>query len=373
MKRQASFLVMGLAFALTACAGGGGGQNAGGSAMITAPPNDSILMGSTVKEKVKSDLSNLGAGTLAALNDPDGIDMGSGYSLHKGSLVIKKDGIPVARFETGEGGDVDLTEDGYVVVRSSAPKELVQRAVEDFLEDAEGSTHTEMSSTGTRYTVTRTYPNLGLVMNNTAVELEYSTFGMWAINYNSKGTWTSKSGESGPVDVWGAWADPFFDGVEAKKKAPAANATFSGKAVALAHIGGDIDEATLQPVNQWISGNANLTVAANGKAVDLALVFPDYYDIEFSGIAMQGNGAFASGSAGGTVLVRENATHDPTKFSMDTASIKSPSKVTGYTEGTYIEGQFFGDTAGQASEATGKFQVADKNYHNITGAFGVKK
>lgn len=365
MKRQVLLLLAGLT-CLTACGGGGGGAGIMGSAMVNTHPNDGILLGSAVKEKVEEDGGNLGRGTRAALQD--GIEAGFGYSLHEGSLVIKKGGMEIARFETGDGGDVDLTERGYAVVKAPAPKALVREAIDNFLEDEEGPM--EYTSSGIRYNLTRSYPDLGLVLNSDAVPLQYSTFGMWAINYNSKGTWTRiSSGESGPVDIWGAWAVPFFDGVDSQKVAPAASTEFTGQAVAIAHIGGGDDGPFLAPVNQWISGDATLTVASSGNSVDLELIFPDYYDITFSDIGLTG-GEFAA-SQKSRVDVVENASHDSSKFSMDIDNIKPYTGTTDYAAGTYLEGQFFG--SGQASEAAGKFQVADKNNHNITGAFGVTK
>ena len=377
MKRQALLLLAGLT-CLTACGGGGGGPSVNGGstggAVVSTPMTLNSLTGGAEKSAaVSDDLSNLGQGAQAALSA--GIDLGNGYTLEKGSLVVKDNtGAAIGRFETGLGGDVDLYKDGYIVAMREASKEsTVPGFTEGFFEDQPGSMREEED--GIRYNLEVSYPHEAIVMNSEAVDLDYSTFGLWAVNYKSQGSMTNIStGESLNVDVEGVWGRPFFGSKDKSKEVmPASGASFSGKAVALAHSPGDMWGERTAPINEFIRGDAELTVAADASTVSLDLVFPGYYDITYNDIALQGSGAFASSSVGGTVSVRKNATYGQvkTEFVLDTDSIQSLTGATKYADSTYLYGQFFG-TGGQASEATGKFQVTDGSYNNITGAFGVK-
>ncbi len=378
MKRQALLLLAGLT-CLTACGGGGGGPSVNGGstggAVVSTPTMLNSLTGGAEKDAaVSDDLSNLGQGAQAALSAA--IDLGGGYTLEKGSLVIKDGtGAAIGRFKTGLGGDVDLYKDGYIVGMKDASKEATMPGfTEGFFEDQPGSMRGEKD--GIRYNLEVSYPHEAIVMNSEAVDLDYSSFGLWAVNYKNQGSMTNIStGESLNVDVEGVWIQPFFGSKDKSKEVmPASGASFSGKAVALAHSpGNEIWGERIAPVNEFIRGDAELSVATDASTVSLDLTFPGYYDIAYKDTALQGSGAFASGSVGGTVSVRKNATYDPgkTEFVFDTNNIQSLTGATGYSNSTYLYGQFFG-TGGQASEATGKFQVTDGSNGNITGAFGVK-
>ena len=335
MKRQALLLLAGLT-CLTACGGGGGGPSVNGGstggAVVSTPMTLNSLTGGAEKSAaVSDDLSNLGQGAQAALSA--GIDLGNGYTLEKGSLVVKDNtGAAIGRFETGLGGDVDLYKDGYIVAMREASKEsTVPGFTEGFFEDQPGSMREEED--GIRYNLEVSYPHEAIVMNSEAVDLDYSTFGLWAVNYKSQGSMTNIStGESLNVDVEGVWGRPFFGSKDKSKEVmPASGASFSGKAVALAHSPGDMWGERIAPINEFIRGDAELTVAADASTVSLDLVFPGYYDITYNDIALQGSGAFASRSVGGTVSVRKNATYGQVKTELlwDTDSIQS---LTGATK-----------------------------------------
>ena len=174
MKRQALLLLAGLT-CLTACGGGGGGPSVNGGstggAVVSTPMTLNSLTGGAEKSAaVSDDLSNLGQGAQAALSA--GIDLGNGYTLEKGSLVVKDNtGAAIGRFETGLGGDVDLYKDGYVVAMREASKEsTVPGFTEGFFEDQPGSMREEED--GIRYNLEVSYPHEAIVMHSEAVDLD---------------------------------------------------------------------------------------------------------------------------------------------------------------------------------------------------------
>jgi hypothetical protein len=354
MERVFSLLAVLAAFSLAACGGGGGGNGGGGgvSGLSNPPMTMNLVMGGAVEgAAVADDLSNVSAGSKASLTQSgnSGMDIGDGFTLKPGSLVIEK-GTDSVTFETGIGGVVSLYDNGYLGGMRSASAFAVNAVVASGFQDPPG--HYADMVDGIAYDIDLTFPSEALVLNNTAMALEYSTFGFWAVSYNAKGLL-----DGAPADITGVWYKPIAGGIVTDHKAPLGNAVFTGKATALAHDPGEIDP----PLNEFIFGTAALAVSGSADKVDLALVFPRFYDISYNNVPLNSSGTFY----GGSVTVSENAAYgqNTTGFSM--------SGINHDPDLTYLMGQFYGNGA-NASEATGVFSVYDSKDNNITGAFGMK-
>jgi hypothetical protein len=226
------------------------------------------------------------------------------------------------------------------------------------------------------------YTDQALVLNTSDnVNLEFSTFGFWAVNCQQK----MQVGSNNFMDI--SRVDrycPLTGGNTTNLKSPAPDAAFTGKATALAHRDGrDYDPGILianqnliSPIDEYIFGDAALAVGTSGSAASLALTVPGCYNITYSNLGIAGSNMADIPNTSSLTIAENNS---PTATQNRNASGFALTPVTNVTSSgsdNYVKGQFYGNGA-NASEAVGTFGVGEGLGGGrsawIQGSFGVKQ
>jgi hypothetical protein len=372
-----SCLIGGATLALAACASGGGGSGAGrgGDNYNPAPvlSLSAVSAGAGEVGYASADLSETSQGTQDGLQA--GVDLGDGYTLREGSLEITKGAAMVATFETGDGGDVKLYENGILSAFSTQVEPGVGAAFEvpqpgqniQWIDDD------EVYAGSLVYTSQALWLNAGPgagVIGNGAVNLEHSTFGAWALEVQGRGSISdANTGAPDTAQQNVVWRDvyymEFYDGDNDKKASPNSGEVFSGRAIGMAYeeVVNDIKEL-------FLTGTATLNINSdnvNNGAMrsKLALEFDGFYNIDTL------VDVWNTGEIGGTGWVTITDNNNATGIELDISSIQND------YHGMYVSGQMYGDS-GTASEAVGRFLLYDDENgtdtdRGLVGSFGVKK
>lgn len=404
-KKSMLFAVTVGLVSLTACVGGGGGGS--GSTPLAPRPTitaSEITGGMPELSYLAENYANTGdsGGLKASLtnggklvsdtpipyhdsnnpqSDPD-LDPYLEITEGSSSIVITAEygpendrGTGTIEFKTGDNGDFkvygELDPDGI-----NPPKSLLAVGIKDLDDTArklaglpQAGTAVTNEDLGDDIFFSGTYPVGGkqfLVLNSGLVDLEYASFGGWGAEYIMDGTlaWRdeSRTGIYYEIDY-----RPLSGGDPAALKAPAANAAFTGKTVALAT---QFNGNTLQsPDQKFFHGDASLKIAPTGQSGNLAMNFPNFYDIGFK-FNVSGSTFTADKT---TLTVTDNG--NTTKFRFPTNIDTSND---GYLNAS-LNGNFYGDPNGSsASEAVGRFGIwakdtAHDDEFSIVGSFGVKQ
>jgi hypothetical protein len=319
-------------------------------------------------------------GLSATLSAPGGLQGSSlggvGFTLEPGSLKLLKDGELIATF-SGDAGSLALWEmngGNWLVATAPASREAFGAYLPHYGHPPQVSNI--YNPVADEDTFVKHSAQM-VLLNAGAVPLEHSTFGgwLWLVNWNSR--------------LYDNVITPYFTaiagGVSDRREAPAPGGEFIGKAVGTAHVwngrlGADGDNGRGgRASSEIIFGDARMNVGSL-TAATLALDFPGFYLLNFSGINIQPTDSlyYPLGSFGkrydDSVTVTDQGA-DRKGFGIDNTSISEMTKVTG---------QFYGNP-GNASEAVGTFHVGSgtidyesvvplgSNYTGVTGSFGVKK
>lgn len=201
-----------------------------------------------------------------------------------------------------------------------------------------------------------------LALNNGLVDLQFASFGAWGVKTGYAGTfeWNGQSktfsGDDTYTDITFV---PVSGGNSAHAAIPDKDASFTGKAIAMATQYIMLEN----PIQEFFRGDATLTINSAGTGGNLAMSFPNFYNIGFtfniSGTEFHNDGALPS--------VTDNGNTSPFHF---------PDTI----EGASLSGNFYGD--GSAGEASGRFEISGMNPTTgdptgdqflFDGSFGVKK
>lgn len=398
---------------LTACVGGGGGS--GGSTPLAPRPTitaSEITGGMTELGYLAANYTNAGdnGGLNASLtnggklvsdtpipghiidpNEPNpDPDMGAYLEVTEGtsSIVVtavygpedgRKSGT--LEFKTGDNGDIKVFSE-QAPGGITPPKSLLAvgfRELDDTAREIAGLPQAGTTVTNENLGVMHKDPNQGdiffsgtypaegrhfLMLSCGLVPLEYASFGGWGAEFIMDGTLTwgdeSRTGRYYEIDY-----HALSGGNPAALKAPSANAAFTGKAIALAT---QFNGNTLQsPDQRFFHGDASLTIDPTGHGGNLAMSFPNFYNIGFQ-FAVSNNTFHADEK---TLTVTDN--HNSSQFRYPT-NIHNGGRID-----ASLNGNFYGDPAGSiASEATGRFGIWAKDTKfddefSIVGSFGVKQ
>jgi hypothetical protein len=307
------------------------------------------------------------AASLTGGNYLEGTAGEAGQNIHveHGASIHVKFGSSTVEFATGAGGDTSLY--GANGVELVAGENDVDAAALAILNATRGNDYSApgnyerlQTNTDEYFTGTIAYGKQILTLNAGLVDLEYSSFGAWAVEFMASGTMET-GGKKYDNDAYRQILyTPFSGGDSDKLRSPAANAAFTGKAMAIAQ---DDMSDPLDVKEAFFTGNAALTVNGAGTGGNLALNFPNFYDIGFT-LTVSGSGFQAP--AGSTPTVTSNGTNTS---GVVLGNVRHASSSPEYDD-TYLIGNFYGSGT-DASEATGRFNVdTDKGY--VRGSFGVK-
>jgi hypothetical protein len=324
MKKVWVLMVMGLfVLPLAACGGGGGGSGTAGKLTDNAVIVSKITQNTNAAKPVNevTDSSEVGTGTATVIEN--GVDLGDGIMLKKGSLELLKNGTTIAKFQTEANGDVALYDiknnDRYMLASKSAADiqdKLKLIVPSDVLDGIVAST-------------------VSVLLNAGAVPLQHSTYGAWMVA-------AQNPLPSGDREL--SYYVPVQGGTVLAPPDPDAN-NFTGKAQALASTAmnpGHIPAGG--PRQQFITGTASLDIDAK----KLELMFPDFYEIVFNNITDSGGFQF-SGNFNRNVPVPGDLLVSVTDLSKD------PDYHLGASpEYAHVEGGFYGN------EAVGTFGVDAK-------------
>lgn len=204
-----------------------------------------------------------------------------------------------------------------------------------------------------------------IALNSGLVDLAHASFGAWGVKTGFVGTmeWNGKS-KTHPED------DPFEEitfipvsgGNPEEKAIPAANTSFTGKAFAMAtqYRGSTLDD----PLHKIFTGDARLSIDSTGRSGNLAMSFPDFYDIGFKFNVVGDDGGLQGDGLHMPPTIRDNG--NKTEFHF-------PNRI----EGSSLSGNFYGENK-TASEASGRFEISGRDNPTddlfiFDGSFGVKK
>jgi hypothetical protein len=213
-----------------------------------------------------------------------------------------------------------------------------------------------------KFTGTVTYGKQTLLLNdrrNLDVALDHSTFGAWYYTATWNGTETDLNGANPRIEnhYTEIVYHPFYGADSgATALAPTASDTFTG--AAHAQFSQHLENGNYNYISEFRSGTAELTIGAVATTGDLALTFPNAYNIDFNGISIDGSGAIST-----AYLPIITANNNTTGISLKTADL--------YSGDLELEGQFYG-TSGTASEAAGIFRLGFRGDSEVMGSFGVK-
>lgn len=200
-----------------------------------------------------------------------------------------------------------------------------------------------------------------LALNSGLVDLAYASFGAWGAKSGAVGTIEWK-GQSKTFSVDKPFEEivyvPVSGGNTAYLKMPAADATFTGKAMAMAtqYRGSTLD----MPVQDFFTGDATLRINSAGNGGNLTMSFPDFYNIGFTFNVY--NTEFHNDGTMPTVTDNGN-----------TSKFHFPNTI----EGASLSGNFYGPDA-SAGEASGRFEIGARDnsaddLFMFDGSFGVKQ
>jgi hypothetical protein len=385
-------LIVGATLALAACMGGGSGGGGGGSPI--APRStfsvSEVTDGMPNQGALSDDYSNSGdsGGLEAALtggNYLEGTAGEAGQNIHveHGASMHVTLGSSTVVFATGNNGDSNLYGNGGTQL-AAGEKDVDQAALDIMNEARPTSSIDELLPPGSytdllvndrvgaeeRFTGTIAYGKQILTLNSGLVDLEHSSFGSWAIETMFSGTFKGDVIGTITDDYREIISTPVSGGDSNALKSPQANDAFTGKAMAMAtdyKVG-----PAVSPAQKFFTGDAALTVNGAGNGGNLALSFPNFYDIGFA-LTVSGSGFQAT--TGSIPTVTDNG--NTSGITLNQATIeraKNPGAADAHD--TYLTGNFYGSGA-NAGEATGRFNVFDENGSgedsSISGSFGVKK
>ncbi len=376
-KRSVFFAMMASLVSLTACVGGGGGGGSGGTPLAPRPTISAseITGGMPQQGYLAEDYSNTGdSGGLEATLKSDGLTA----EVNGQTLTIKHGNSIDIIAEYGGPDERVLKEFQFAELPQHGERgpELVigigdmTDNTADFLKEPRRGTRYDHADWGPMHddpakpTVYFTGTALGgtefMALNSGLVNLTYASFGAWGVKSGWVGTfeWNGQS-KTYPAD------DPYTDitfipvsgGDSAYLKVPAANAVFTGKAIAMAtqYRGTTLDK----PDQEFFRGDATLNIDSGGRSGNLAMSFPDFYNIGFQLTVY--NSEFHNDGRMPTVADNGN-----------TSKFHFPSNI----EGASLSGNFYGPS-GSASEASGRFEIGAKNdagdQFMFDGSFGVKQ
>lgn len=389
-KKSMLFAVTVGLVSLTACVGGGGGGS--GSTPLAPRPTitaSEITGGMPQQGYLAEDYSNTGDnGGLEATLKNDGLTAQLGENGNGPTLIIKE-GNSIDVFAEYGPGDRRLLREFHFAELPQYGKngpELVIGIGEmtdetaDFLEEDRRGTrynHADwgpMNEDPAKPTVYFTGTALGatefMALNSGPVKvnssgqpegLAYASFGAWGVKSGWVGTF-EWNGQSKTYTKNDPYTDitfiPVSGGNSAYNAVPAANASFTGKAIAMAtqYRGTTLEK----PVQDFFHGDATLTIDSGGRSGNLAMSFPNFYNIGFKFNVY--NSEFHNDRQLPTVTDNGN-----------TYDIQFPQNITGAS----LSGNFYGPS-GSASEASGRFEIGAKNDitgdgFSFDGSFGVKQ
>ncbi len=394
-KKSMFFAVMAGLVSLTACVGGGGGGS--GSTPLAPRPTitaSEITGGMPQQGYLAEDYSNTGDnGGLEASLKNDGLTAQLGENGNGPTLIIKEGNSIDVFAEYGPAdrrllrafhfADLPLYGEKYpeLVIGTG---EITDETANFLEEDRRGTRYDHadwgpMNEDPAKPIVYFTGTALGstefMALNSGPVKvnsfgqpegLEYAAFGAWGVKSGWVGTfeWNGQSktytGNDPYTDITFI---PVSGGNSAHNAVPAANANFTGKAIAMAtqYRGSTLEK----PVQYFFAGKeagiATLTIDAGGKSGNLAMSFPNFYNIGFK--FNVDNNEFRYDKNQMPTVTDNGNTYD----------IQFPQNITGAS----LSGNFYGPS-GSASEASGRFEIGAKN--DITGdqfmfdgSFGVKQ
>lgn len=384
MKRSVyASLVLGAAL-LAGCSSHGGGGG-GSSASIDEQPvaERPALSVATVTRGLEElgpvdDNYNGNAGLKASITNGNKLG-GDGLEVYEGhSIDLRSPGTDaVIAFTTGPDGVMkgygnDGKEDiiaGQLPMDSEALKVLKDyqdRHGEFFIAPGE---HTNLEiKNGSDvdeevFTGTVSYGNQVLVLNGSdSVDLKYSSFGVWLYErtMDAKKWDDDENVVQHEIDMIGIYRP---DGPDNNKSMPDPNASFTGKAMALAtdwH-----DTRTVEPTNVFLRGDAELKVSADGRLADLTLAFDNFYDFKFKNMDISEH--MQSTDTETAAFFHTDANPEVVKHGTPVFEFGNPVK-------SEVVGNFYGAKDSSASEATGRFEIDGKDYDTeLRGTFGVKK
>lgn len=377
-KKSMLFAVTVGLVSLTACVGGGGSRGSGSTPLAPRPTitASEITGGMPQQGYLAEDYSNTG--------DNGGLEA----TLKNDGLTADVDG---QKLTIRHGNSIDIIADyggpNERVLREFQFAELPQHGengpelvigigdmtdeTANFLEEDRRGTRYDHADWGpmnedpAKPVVYFTGTALGatefMALNSGLVDLMYASFGAWGVKSGWVGTF-EWNGQSKTYTEGDPYTDitfiPVSGGNSAHNAVPAENANFTGKAIAMAtqYRGTTLEK----PVQEFFQGDATLTIDTGGKSGNLAMNFPDFYNIGFKFNVY--NSEFHGDGQMPTVTDNGN-----------TSGIQFPQNITGAS----LSGNFYGPS-GSASEASGRFEIGAKN--DITGdgfmfdgSFGVKQ
>ena len=384
-KKFMLFTVMTSVVLLSACGGGISGAVDGGGGTTPLAPRPTISVsditgGMPQQEYLAEDYSNSGdSGGLEATLKSDGLiatdDNGQTF------LTIKHGNSIDVIAENGSSGQRVLKEfkfDELPQFGTSKPELTI--GISDmtdetaaFLEEPKrgtiynhesfGSMHDDSGQGEIYFTGTALGGTEFIALNSGLVDLEYASFGAWGVKTGFVGTmeWNGKSKNYSEDDPFEEITFIAVSGGNPEKKVvPAENTDFTGKALAMAtqYRGSTLEK----PLQDFFTGDAMLTIDSTGKSGNLAMSFPNFYDIGFKFNVhdgeLQGDGLHMPPT------IRDNG---------NTTDFHFPSRI----EGSSLSGNFYGEGE-TASEASGRFEISARDNPTddlfiFDGSFGVKK
>ena len=384
-KKSMLFAVTAGLVSLTACVGGGGGGS--GSTPLAPRPTitaSEITGGMPQQGYLAEDYSNTGDnGGLEATLKNDGLTAQLGENGNGPTLIIKEGNSIDVFAEYGPGDRRLLREFHFAELPQhgkNGPElvigigEMTDETADLLEEDRRGTRydhadwghmHEDPAKPIVYFTGTALGATEFMALNSGLVNLTYASFGAWGYKSGWVGTfeWNGLSKTYTKDDPYvDTMFIPVSGGNSAHNAVPAANANFTGKAIAMAQ---QYRGTTLEkPIEYFFIGEnagiATLTIDAGGKSGNLAMSFPNFYNIGFKFNVY--NSEFHNDRQLPTVTDNGN-----------TYDIQFPQNITGAS----LSGNFYGPS-GSASEASGHFEIGAKNditedEFNFNGSFGVKQ
>jgi hypothetical protein len=348
-------------------------------------------MSGATKQGAVADFTGESPGTQASLSM--GINLGAGYTLQEGSLKLINGASETLIASTGPDSEVYKYDNGFLAVVKGYPGKvgettLPQEVVDYFgkflrfndVQLSDGTYDRELTDLDReyeeRFTGTVKHTAFALLLNGSAVDLQHSSFGGWALEGQATGTWEVVGGDPSPDFLPSAEGYtevayiPFFGGDAAREVAPARADSFTGTVLAQVQKYGASNSA------QRLTGDATLTLAS-ATSGSMKFEFPGFYDITFGGLGITSNGRIHTTDSGpAPTLVDHGNTTGITFGENITPTINAADVQAGMraeSHPSFLVGQFYGDN-GAASEAAGAFGLHEAHSENyVYGSFGVKK
>lgn len=196
--------------------------------------------------------------------------------------------------------------------------------------------------------------------------LQYADFGMWKtiINYNGSGGVITRMNEPEILD------DMENRAYRAAFTAGTGTESFTGNAMGVvrAHNSAYSDDVAA-PLGAEVYGTASLDVNLTNLRATLDLLFPGFYDFSFTNLSVDRSGELDEIDRTTQLSVTNNG--NATGINLNT--------VSGVTGGFDVDGQFYGPSRNNPTEAVGDVEIRQtavngvNNYVDVDIAFGVKK